>query len=176
MSPQRTSASSAVSLPPWAAEILAAWAEHFPYKIQPHRRMTSSAMRKLRTRWADPQFRAGWRAALERSADSYTLNTESWFQFEYFVRNDTNWQKMLSGWMDWKDAQHKRDAELFRKAKARRRAEDRGRALLRDYIDQAAHMDHESRCRLADKVHDELGRDAWHTFREALTRHNLGLL
>ena len=81
---------------------LSVWAEYFPNKPQP-RATTKSIQNKWNTRYKDEHFRDNWKKALLISSKSSTLQTESWFSFDYFVKNDNNYQKMLNDWMAWKD-------------------------------------------------------------------------
>jgi hypothetical protein len=83
-------------------EILSCWRNLFPNKPQPR---TATFKAKIETRLKNQHFRDNWKAALERAHKSPTCLNESWFNFEFFIRNDTNYQKMLDGWMGWKDAE-----------------------------------------------------------------------
>lgn len=80
-----------------------AWERHFPGKPQPRR--TEAQRAKVSKRLQDEHFRAHYQAALTAAAQSQTLQTESWFSFDFLVKNDHNYQKMLDGWMAWKDKQ-----------------------------------------------------------------------
>lgn len=92
---------SKISRPP-VVDILRVWKNLFPSKPQP-RATTKSLQAKIAARWKDQDFRENWELALETASKSETLNRESWFDFSFFVRNDTNYQKCLDGWMNWKD-------------------------------------------------------------------------
>lgn len=81
-------------------EVLQYWKEKFPTKPQPR---AGTYRAKIVTRFKSSHFRENWKAALDRAARSETLKAESWFNFEFFVRDEKNYQKMLDGWMDWKD-------------------------------------------------------------------------
>ena len=81
-------------------EMLAAWGRLFPNKSQP-RPVTYRS--KIKTRMKSPDFQEHWLVAMERAANSPTCQNESWFQFEFFVRNDENWRKCHRQWMAWKD-------------------------------------------------------------------------
>ena len=85
-------------------EMLAAWGRLFPNKSQP-RPVTYRS--KIKTRMKSPDFQEHWLVAMERAANSPTCQNESWFQFEFFVRNDENWRKCHRQWMAWKDKQNK---------------------------------------------------------------------
>lgn len=83
-------------------EILTEWKNLFPDKPQP--RATTKAYRdKVKTRWKIQHFRDNWRVALQEASKSPTLQAESWFNFEFFIRNEENYQKCLDHWMAWKD-------------------------------------------------------------------------
>lgn len=81
-------------------EILNAWFELFPDKPQPR---PTTYRSKIKTRLANPDFVGKWRKALESASKSPACQNESWFDFEFFIRNDENFQKMLDRWMEWKD-------------------------------------------------------------------------
>ncbi len=83
--------------------ILSAWRELFPNKSQPKTPLVKSYHNHLLARLQNPDFVAKWRQALERAARCKTLQAEGWFTFLFFIRNDENYQKMLDGWMEWKD-------------------------------------------------------------------------
>lgn len=81
-------------------EMLEMWRVLFPKKPQPK---PSTYRDKIKARWKDPDFREKWKEALEAASQSPTLQAESWFNFEFFVRNEKNYQNMLNRWMEWKD-------------------------------------------------------------------------
>lgn len=81
--------------------ILTTWKELFPEKSQP--KLRGEFQRKLKMRLRSSDFREKWQAALERSAKSPTLHDASWYDLNFFVRDDENYLKCLDGWMDWKD-------------------------------------------------------------------------
>ena len=83
-------------------EALSVWAEYFPNKPQP-RANTKSIRGKWNTRIKDEHFRDNWKEALIISSKSRTLQSASWFNFNFFIKNDDNYQKMLDNWMAWKD-------------------------------------------------------------------------
>lgn len=86
--------------------ILSFWKELFPDKPQP-RATTKYVREKVKARMSDEHFAENWQVAMERASDSITCQTESWFNFKFFVNNDENYQKCLDRWMDWKDEQKK---------------------------------------------------------------------
>ena len=59
----------------------------------------------MRERLKSSHFRDNYETALATAAQSPTLQSESWFSFDFFVKNEANYQKMLDGWMTWKDRQ-----------------------------------------------------------------------
>lgn len=81
-------------------EMLDAWKVLFPNKPQPK---PDTFKAKIKTRLENADFAAGWRKALETAAQSPSCQNESWFNFEYLVTNDKNFQKMIDRWMEWKD-------------------------------------------------------------------------
>ena len=80
-----------------------AWERYFPGKPQPRR--TDAQRKKVKTRLKNAHFRENYEAALATASQSQALQNESWFSFEFFVKNESNLQKMLDGWMTWKDKQ-----------------------------------------------------------------------
>jgi hypothetical protein len=90
--------------PPSPADVLAAWARLFPNKSQPRE---STYKKKIQTRLKSEHFRENWLVAMERAAESPSCQSESWFHFEFFIRNDENYVKCLDRWMSWKDKQIK---------------------------------------------------------------------
>lgn len=85
--------------------IFAAWERYFPGKPQPRR--TADQRGKVRERLKSRHFQDSYESALATAANSPTLQDESWFSFDFFVRNENNYQKMLDGWMTWKDRKQK---------------------------------------------------------------------
>lgn len=103
-------------------DILQAWRAFFPGKSQPKTPLSKSYRKHLDARLDNHDFVDKWQAALERASRCKTLQAEGWFSFEFFIRNDENYQKMLAGWVEWKDgegsngrapAQPKRYAEVY---------------------------------------------------------------
>jgi hypothetical protein len=95
-------------------EILTLWKQLFPKKPQPK---PGTYREKIVARWKAEHFRANWRLALETAAKSKTLQSESWFGFEFFIKNDKNYLKMLENWMDWKDQQNYTNGSTTAKGK-----------------------------------------------------------
>jgi hypothetical protein len=62
------------------------------------RRSGTSASKKLRkkaeARWKDDGFRERWRLVLERCSISGHLMQSSWFDLEYFLRNEAQWKDL----------------------------------------------------------------------------------
>jgi hypothetical protein len=82
--------------------ILDVWAEKFPNKRQPLKTNTK-LQRKVKARMKVPTFKARFWAALLHAETSPSLQADSWFQLEYLLRNDDNYEKVASGEFDWKD-------------------------------------------------------------------------
>lgn len=82
--------------------IRAGWAYYFPKKPQP-KLGTDKYRTHAGKRWQSEHFRENWQLALERASMSPTCNESSWFNFDFFIRNDTNYDKMLDNWMSWRD-------------------------------------------------------------------------
>ena len=101
------------------AMICDAWKANFPDKPQPQRRAGSSIMKKLKTRWSEPEFRDLWREAIETSAKRKCLHSLSWFTFDFLVKNDVNASKMARDWMAWKDEADNQEREKEAKAEER---------------------------------------------------------
>jgi hypothetical protein len=80
----------------------AGWAYFFPEKSQP-KLSTDRYRTHSGKRWKSAHFRDNWYAALETASKSPTCNQSSWFTFEFFVKNDVNYTKMLDNWMSWRD-------------------------------------------------------------------------
>jgi hypothetical protein len=89
-------------------EILDEWKRLFPKKSQPRE---PTVRGKIITRWKTDYFRNNWKKALEISSQSHTCQTQSWFTFEFFVRNELNYIKMLDNWMAWKDRKTEEDSD-----------------------------------------------------------------
>ena len=80
-------------------EMLDAWSELFPEKPQP-RSNTESLRLKVTTRIKSPAFLEKWHAAMERASKSTFCQGSGWFDFGWFVQNDTNYEKCLNGKYD----------------------------------------------------------------------------
>ena len=87
----------------------AGWAYFFPDKPQP-KLSTDRYRTHSGKRWTSAHFRENWYAALEAASKSPSCNESSWFTFEFFVKNDVNYTKMIDNWMSW------RDEKIFDKA------------------------------------------------------------
>lgn len=83
--------------------VFKAWMRYFPVKPQPRR--TKAQQAKVKTRLKSAHFRENYEIALAAASKSKALHNASWFTFDFFVKNDSNLQKMLDGWMAWKDKQ-----------------------------------------------------------------------
>ena len=82
--------------------ILEIWKKYFPNKTQP-RPNNKTLQSKTKARMKDEYFRDNWDGALHAASSSLALQAESWFQLEYFLRNEYNWTKCLNGEFSWKD-------------------------------------------------------------------------
>ncbi len=83
--------------------VFAAWERYFPGKPQPRR--TAAQREKVQERLKSVHFQEKYETALATAAQSPTLQSETWFSFDFFVKDEANYQKMLDGWMTWKDKQ-----------------------------------------------------------------------
>ena len=72
------------------------WIEAFPDKPKP-RTTNKTLQRKVKTRLKSPHFRENWPAALDRAAQSKFLKAGAWFTFDWFLKNDDNYEKCLNG-------------------------------------------------------------------------------
>jgi hypothetical protein len=78
-------------------DMLLLWAKLFPEKTQPR---PTTYRDKIKTRMKSPDFRESWSRSLQRAAKSRHLHESGWFRFEYFVRNDEGWRRILDGAFD----------------------------------------------------------------------------
>lgn len=157
--PQRADAKQ--GLTPAEHLIFDHWARLFPTKPRPQRRAHSTLIRKLRIRLRDPHYRANILQAITIAAESPTLHGESWFTFEFLIRNDTNLDKILARWMQWADDKRRADTAALRRAQSTDRRRTADAAALADYKRRAESMSHEDRARLLDHVESTLGRRAY---------------
>lgn len=81
-------------------QVLEYWHCVFPEKPQPR---PGTFRDKIAARFKSQHFRENWQTALSKASLSQTCQTESWFNFEFFVKNEKNYQNMLDNWMAWKD-------------------------------------------------------------------------
>jgi hypothetical protein len=82
--------------------ILEQWLIDFPNKTQP-RATNTSLQGKTKARLKVPTFKTGLWAAMQKAKDSPSLMHDSWFQLEYLLRNDNNYEKVAAGEFNWKD-------------------------------------------------------------------------
>ncbi len=80
----------------------AGWQFYFPKKPQP-RLGTNKYRTHSEARWKEKHFRDNWRLALETSSKSPSCIDSAWFTFEFFVKNDINYEHMKDDWMSWRD-------------------------------------------------------------------------
>ena len=83
-------------------EIKSYWVELFPEKPKP--RASKSITGKIKTRMKEPHFRDNWRAAMLRASRSNYLGLKetTWFDLNWFLQNDSNYEKCLNGKYDVK--------------------------------------------------------------------------
>lgn len=140
--------------------IIGLFAELFPSKPRP--RKTPAVLAKLRSRWRDRDFRAGWERALHKAAASPFLCSVSWFQFHWVIKNDENFMKLINEVWKWKDEEiAKVDAQAHRQHASRRRQQEEDR-ILDNYkrMAQQPGMSHDDQVRLYDKAERELSSPA----------------
>jgi hypothetical protein len=75
------------------------WIELFPGKPKP-REVSRTLQGKAKTRMKSKDFVDQWESALERASRSSFLVKENWFDLGWFLANDENWYKCLSGKYD----------------------------------------------------------------------------
>lgn len=139
-----------------ADQIMALFSELFPDKPKP--RKTVGNLKKLRARWRDKGFREGWERALYKAAGSVFLTRISWFQFQWFIRDEDNYLKLINETWKWKDDEiAKEDAQAHRQHVRRRRLQEED-AILANYKQVALQpgMSHDDQVRLYDKAEREL--------------------
>jgi len=90
---------------PIIGELFSCWLELFPSKPKP-KLTTKSYVTKIKTRLKDSEFTDNWREAMTRASQSPHLQSSSWFNFGWFIANDTNWQKCLDRNYQSFDKQH----------------------------------------------------------------------
>jgi hypothetical protein len=82
----------------WVVFLLA-WAKHFPHKVQP--RVNNKTLKaKLKIRLKDIYFKENYETALMQASGSDFINTSSWMQADWFLKNEENWEKCLDGKYD----------------------------------------------------------------------------
>jgi hypothetical protein len=91
-------------------DILGIWKKKFPDKTQPQPTNRKMQM-KVKARLKIPSFKERLWAAMLHAEESPSLQADSWFQLEYLLRNDDNYEKVASGEFDWKDSQNKRQPQ-----------------------------------------------------------------
>lgn len=75
------------------------WIELFPDKRTP--RPTNKTLRgKVVTRMKDAHFREHWHDALIRASKSTFIDQSGWFDLDWFLKNDSNYEKCLNGKYD----------------------------------------------------------------------------
>ena len=94
------------------SELTTAWHNYYPDKRQYG---YDTVKAKIAARYKHAGFREHWQEALRMSCNVKALRDEGWFSFEYLIRNDTNYLKLLDGTFAFKDGDKRTDAP--RKAK-----------------------------------------------------------
>lgn len=77
-------------------DMLTMWSVFFPDKPQP-RRNNKTIRAQVRVRIKEPYFKDNWAKALEKARYSEFLLTKGFFTLGWFVKNETNWEKVLDG-------------------------------------------------------------------------------
>ena len=77
-------------------EFLFEWEKNFPNKPQP-RKGNGTLKQKLNTRLKNKFFKENYKAALTRASRSKFLNGAGFFQADWFLRNEENWEKCFNG-------------------------------------------------------------------------------
>ena len=90
------------------------WKRLFPDKSQPRK---STYLKQVKTRMRDEGFMEEWKTAMRHASRSFTCQTESWFDFGYFVRSEKTWNNCLNKWMEWKDKDLRKDPSEYPKQK-----------------------------------------------------------
>ena len=81
-------------------ELAQSWKNYYPKK---RKYGYDTIKSKVQARYNDKGFRENWQEALRLSCNVKSLRTEGWFSFEYFIRNNTNYLKLLDGGFAFKD-------------------------------------------------------------------------
>jgi len=97
---------------PALSVFLETWGELFPDKPQPRNLLSTTTGNKWVTRSKDKTFQLDWVKALTRASKSPTLQEESWFNANYFLRSDETWHKCLNGDFEWKDRNRRKNGNV----------------------------------------------------------------
>jgi len=95
-------------------ELSTAWHNYYPDKRQYG---YDTVKAKIAARYKDTGFRENWTEALLKSCNVKALRDEKWFSFEYLIRNNTNYLKLLDGTFAFKDGTQRTDREPPKLAK-----------------------------------------------------------
>ena len=95
-------------------ELSTAWHNYYPDKRQYG---YDTVKAKIAARYKDKGFRENWTEALLKSCNVKALRDEKWFSFEYLIRNNTNYLKLLDGTFAFKDGDKRTDREPPKLAK-----------------------------------------------------------
>ena len=89
------------------SELTTTWHNYYPDKRQYG---YDTVKAKIAARYIHAGFREHWQEALRMSCNVKALRDEGWFSFEYLIRNDTNYLKLLDGTFAFKDGDKRTDA------------------------------------------------------------------
>ena len=95
-------------------ELSTAWHNYYPEKRQYG---YDTVKAKIAARYKDTGFRENWTEALLKSCNVKALRDEKWFSFEYLIRNNTNYLKLLDGTFAFKDGTQRTDRDPPKLAK-----------------------------------------------------------
>jgi len=81
-------------------ELAEAWKNYYPEKRQ---YKYETVKDKISARYKNKGFKEKWAEALRMSCNVNDLRSDGWFSFEYFIRNNTNYLKLLDGTFSFKN-------------------------------------------------------------------------
>ena len=90
-------------------ELTTTWHNYYPDKRQ-YGYDTVKAKIAARYKDKDKGFREQWAEALRMSCNVKALREDKWFSFEWFVRNNANYLKLLDGTFAFKDGDKRTNA------------------------------------------------------------------
>ena len=95
-------------------ELATTWHNYYPEKRQYG---YDTVKAKIAARYKDKAFRENWAEALRQSCNVKALRSENWFSFDYLIRNNANYLKLLDGTFAFKDGTQRTDREPPKQAK-----------------------------------------------------------